>query len=797
MTRFPAHRASHAKPVVAFRSNKTTVIHILLLASLLVSVLVTGVGAWAASPVEITITVTPGNVTLGAGAVQQFTATVQGTPNTGVIWSASAGTITKTGLFTAPKVSATTAVTIKATSIVSPSKSATAIVALVSQSMPVINTVNVPRVTTGQSYSFTMSASGGSSPYQWSINSGSLPPGIHLNGNTGTLKGTSGAGGQFNFSARVTDSAQHSDVQDFVMNVVPQGGPNSPPTQQSNFDGPAELPRVYVNSDMSNTPSPGKTWAVHAGGDVQQALNSAACGDIIALDAGATFSANLTIPAKNCDGAHWITVRTSAPDSALPPEGTRITPCYAGVASLPGRPSYNCQNPTNVMAKIVFSKNTGDGPIIFAPGANYYRLLGLEITRNANTPIVYALISMTGGYTADHLVFDRMWVHGTTHDDTTKGIRFGGSTNVAVIDSYFTDFHCTASTGACTDSGALGGGIGNNPMGPYKIVDNFLEASGESIMFGGAAATLTPADIEIRFNHMFKPLIWMKGQPGFVGGKGGYPFIVKNLFELKNAQRVLFEGNILENSWGGFTQTGYGLLLTPANQLANGVHVCPSCQVTDITLRYSTISHVASGMQVANGGGNGVGALAGERYSIHDIVIDDINGDKYNGFGLLAQVSMGGDGAPQLQHVNMEHITAFPQKVILTIGDRQTTKMVDFNFMNNMVLAGERPFSSTGGKTYNCATHIYYPITLFNGCFNPYQLTGNGIIATPDTVPPSVWPSGNYFPSSPQGLFVNYNGGNGGDYHLVNNSPYLDAATDGTALGADIDSVDQYTANSR
>jgi hypothetical protein len=82
-------------------------------------------------------------------------------------------------------------------------------------------------------------------------------------------------------------------------------------------------------------------------------------------------------------------------------------------------------------------------------------------------------------------------------------------------------------------------------MGPFKIVNNFLEAAGETIIFGGGRATATPTDIEIRRNHMFKPMTWMKGQPGFVGGVDGSPFIVKNLFELKNAQRVLLEGNIL------------------------------------------------------------------------------------------------------------------------------------------------------------------------------------------------------------------------------------------------------------
>jgi len=34
------------------------------------------------------------------------------------------------------------------------------------------------------------------------------------------------------------------------------------------FDGPAELPRVLVQSALASTPSPGKSWTVPAGGNV-------------------------------------------------------------------------------------------------------------------------------------------------------------------------------------------------------------------------------------------------------------------------------------------------------------------------------------------------------------------------------------------------------------------------------------------------------------------------------------------------------------------------------------------------
>ena len=773
----------------ASASLATRVFHpkFLLCFSLFLLLFAGTVPAWAAKD-RVQVAISPSNPTVVSGKTQQFTATVSGTVNTRVSWSASAGTITSSGLFTAPTVTSTTAVTVTATSAADPTKSASATVAVVTQSGLSITTISIPDATVGLAYAFTISATGGTPPYSWSVASGSLPSGIQLSSSSGTLAGTASTAGQYSFSAKVTDAAAHSDTQSFVITVDP--------AQSGNFDGPAELPRVYINSTIANTPSPGQTWFVAAGGSLQQALNNAACGDIITLQAGATFSGTVQVPAKNCDNAHWITVRTSAPDTALPPEGTRLTPCYAGVVSLPARPAYSCSNPQNVLAKIVIPKG-GTGPIIFAPGANHYRFLGLEITRNSNTPMVYALISMTPGFPTDHLVFDRMWIHGTAQDETTKGIRLGGSTTVAVVDSYFSDFHCIAISGACTDSQAIGGGAGSNPMGPYQIVHNFLEAAGEDILFGGAAATSTPADIEVRFNYMFKPLTWLQGQPGYVGGANGNPFIVKTLFELKNAQRVLLEGNVLENTWGGFTQTGFGILLTPKNQSNGTSNLCPLCQVTDVTVRYNTISHVASGMQVGNGlSATGGAALDGERYSIHDIVIDDINPVKFKGFGLLAQVGTGQPPAPLLRSVKIDHITAFAPNVLMAVGDKASMKMPNFAFTNSIVLAGLRPFTTTGGGTANCAYHTS-PLTLLNNCFSPWVFATNAIIAPPASTPPSSWPSGNYFPAAPSPLFVNYNGGNGGDYHLVQTSSYKNAGSDGKDIGADIDLISQYTATSR
>lgn len=246
------------------------------------------------------------------------------------------------------------------------------------------------------------------------------------------------------------------------------------------YDGPAQLPITAIASSMADTPAPGPVLVVSAGDDLQAALNSAQCGNTIQLQAGAAFTGIFKFPARNCDNNHWIIIRTSTPDSALPADGQRLTPCYAGVASLPGRPQYPCSNPQNLLAKLVDSELVG--PVVFQSGANHYRLIGLEVTRPAGTRGAATLMSVAAGGTASYIVLDRSWVHGTTQDEAVEGFELSGTNNVAVVDSYFSDFHCTALTGTCTEAHAIHAGSGSSQDGTYLIQDNFLEASAQAIL---------------------------------------------------------------------------------------------------------------------------------------------------------------------------------------------------------------------------------------------------------------------------------------------------------------------------
>jgi hypothetical protein len=718
---------------------------------------------------KITISVQPASVSLVSGAKTQFSAILSNTGSTGVIWTASAGSISGDGVFVAPKVTTATSIHLTATSSAYPSLSADAVVSVAPPGSSLahfaITTASLPQATQGAAYSAVLAASGGQTPYSWTA-AGSLPNGLQLNSN-GTLRGTATQTGTFNITVSATDANGQKVTQSYSVSVAAAVATGS-------FDGPAELPRVYIDSSMAATPAPGSTISVNAGGDLQAALDSAQCGDTIALQAGASFSGYFIVPAKSCDDAHWIIVRTDAPDSALPPEGSRINPCYAGVASLPGRPAFSCPSVNNVMAKIVF-EGIGDQPLGIANGANHYRFLGLEITRTSPGQVIYDLVSMQG--TAAYLVFDRDWLHGTAHDETTRGIGLSGSTYVSVVDSYFSDFHCVALTGACGDSQAISGGLGNNPMGPYKIVDNYLEASGENLMFGGGEATQVPQDIEIRLNHLYKPMIWMRGQAGFVGGSNGNPFIVKNHIELKNGVRMLFEGNVLENTWGGFTQAGNTILLTPKNQGGN----CAVCTVHDITIRYSTTSHMGGGIVIGDGASDS-GALSAGAWneSIHDVVIDDVDATAYNGYGHLLQETNANPQTP-IHDVVINHITGLTTGSygMLVVGaDATNPKMANFSWTNNILAAGSG-LLSTGGGSANCASAPGGATAIFGNCFQPYAFNHNVLIAAYGN-----WPAGNFEPPSAASVgFVDLAQGN---YQLQPSSPYKAAGSDGMDLGADV-----------
>jgi hypothetical protein len=437
-------------------------------------------------------------------------------------------------------------------------------------------------------------------------------------------------------------------------------------------------------------------------------------------------------------------------------------------------------------------------PIFLSNGSYHYRLgPGLEITRPLTSLAYVNLVSPSG--VAQHVVIDRDWIHGVPRYDTVRGVMLSGVTYAAIVESYLTDFHCAALIGACTDSQAIAGGTGSRAQGIWKIHNDFLEGAAETILFGGVQTnSVTPADIEISNNHMFKPLTWMPGQPGFVGRPNsdgtkctktpGYcPFVVKNLIELKNAQRVLLEGNILEHCWGGFTQHGNAIIVNGLNPADNTLsHI----SVMDFTARFNRASHTASGFSLANPGPN---SLPIGRISIHDNIFDDVSAKYQNGetVGAFAGVysycssTTCGNGNILINH-NTELIND-PIKWFAVVG-AVNGPIPNWTYKNNIVSINAGPAIINSGFP-GCADSTINNTAKLTACFSPYAMNDNVLIGGS-----GPWPIGNYLPASPAAVqFVNYNNADGGDYRLLTTSPYHNAGTDGKDLGADVTAVNSHT----
>jgi hypothetical protein len=308
------------------------------------------------------------------------------------------------------------------------------------------------------------------------------------------------------------------------------------------------------------TPPTSTTRTIAAGSDLQAALNQAKPGDTLLLQEGATFIGNYVLPVKS--GTTMITIRSSAADALLPATGARIAPSDA--AHLP---------------KIVSPSN--QPALAFAAGAHHYTLLALEVAAHSDGEILAVGgdrdTQTTLAQVPHDIVIDRLYVHGDSSTGSKRGIALHGAT-VSILNSYVADIHVDGQ-----DSQALAGW---NGPGPYMVVNNYLEAASENVIFGGSDPGIPnniPSDIVITGNTLAKPVAWRLRS-----------WNVKNLFELKNARRVRVTNNVMEFVWSA-AQTGYAVLFTPRNQDGR----CPWCAVEDVLFQGNTIRHAAGALQIA------------------------------------------------------------------------------------------------------------------------------------------------------------------------------------------------------
>ena len=85
-----------------------------------------------------------------------------------------------------------------------------------------ISTPSLPNGVVGLSYNATLAADGGVVPYTWSIDKGTLPAELSLDSITGTISGVPTAGGDFTFTAKVSDNSTpvKSDTQRYTITIA-------------------------------------------------------------------------------------------------------------------------------------------------------------------------------------------------------------------------------------------------------------------------------------------------------------------------------------------------------------------------------------------------------------------------------------------------------------------------------------------------------------------------------------------------------------------------------------------------
>jgi hypothetical protein len=271
---------------------------------------------------------------------------------------------------------------------------------------------------------------------------------------------------------------------------------------------------------------------------------------------------------------------------------------------------------------------------------------------------------------------------------------------------------------------------------------------------------MVPSDIEIRRNHFFKPLSW----------RGVWQ--VKNLFELKNAQRVVIEGNLFENNWAD-AQGGIAILFTVRNQEGTA----PWSVVRDVTFTNNIVRHAAGGVSIL--GSDDINpSKQSENITIRNNVFDDINTSWTNGgtTSVFAQVK-------SVRELTIDRNTVIGDATPVYVVPSQNPGFV---FTNNIVKHQNGGIIGEGVG----------PPDSYTKMLSPFTIKGNALIGALEQYwdAATKYPAGNFFPSRYEDVgFIDFKGGN---YKLSTNSPLKGKGVGGKDVGADVSVIQAALAGS-
>jgi hypothetical protein len=296
-----------------------------------------------------------------------------------------------------------------------------------------------------------------------------------------------------------------------------------------------------------------ETKHVRRGDDLQAVLDAAAPGDEILLEAGAEFAGNFVLPVKAGEAP---IVLGSAPSSGLPSEGERIRPAHAPLLA-------RIRSPNSVPA------------LKTAPAAHHWELRYLEFAANRNG---YGdVIQIGDGSKAQdtiarvphHIVISHVYIHGDPQFGQKRGIALNAA-HVTIRDSHIDGIKAVGQ-----DTQAIGGW---NGPGPYVIENNYLEAAGENVMFGGADPAipgLVPDGITVRRNYFSRPLAWREPILSTPQGLAAVPAAGGGLPAGTYSYRVEARGSVGQGTIGRSTVSAEVSAAVPADNGAVRVTWAP------------------------------------------------------------------------------------------------------------------------------------------------------------------------------------------------------------------------------
>jgi hypothetical protein len=199
-------------------------------------------------------TVSLPNGTVGVSYSQTLSVTGGTSPYT---WSIATGSLPSgLSLSSSGVVSGTpttaggpTSITFKVTDLTS--TTATKSLSIAITTPPSISTSSLPNGTVGTAYSQTLAATGGTSPYSWTVIAGSLPSGLTLS-SSGLISGTpTTAGGPTSITLKVTDNNNITATKVLSVTTVYA-------TWDINMDGSVNvLDMTLISQDLGQTGTPG------------------------------------------------------------------------------------------------------------------------------------------------------------------------------------------------------------------------------------------------------------------------------------------------------------------------------------------------------------------------------------------------------------------------------------------------------------------------------------------------------------------------------------------------------------